>query len=585
MLDRITDPRALRDLDPTRLKDLCEEIRAFLIGKISVTGGHIGANLGTIELTVAMHHVFDSPADAFVFDTGHQGYTHKLLTGRMAAFDTLNTWGGMSRFIEPKESVHDVLGASHAGTAISTAAGLAMARRADGSGRCVVAVVGDGALVEGASFEGLNYAVESSLPLVIVVNDNGMAIAPNVGGIRNLFAGDDWAIKARGFFGGLGYRYLPVADGHDLPSLIAAMHEARDGLADGPAIVHAKTIKGRGLACADGHKYRMHFSMPFDPVTGSGASPTIAGRTYAVVASRALQSMMAADPTIIALSPATPYASELDPVAAAFPDRVIDVGMAEQHAVSMAAGLAMRGFKPVVCFQSTFMQRAMDQIIHDLAYPDLPVTILAVRSGFAGYDSGTHHGIYDLSWLQAIPGLQVFHAGTAFDVDAVVRWRLAAPKSPMVILYPYEQVREGELEPVGACRDITRPDQIGEPAPICLISTGNRLETCLAIRDRLVAAGRAVCVVNPRWIKPLPVEALLPCLKAASLVVTFEENSITGGLGSAVAALMTDHGLTARLLRSASPDAFMPPGSKAEVSVVAGIDVESVWRRVQAYLG
>ncbi len=576
LLSTLQHPKALKTMGLPALEALCGEIRTFLIDSISKTGGHIGANLGTIELTVALHTVFDSPNDKLFFDTGHQGYTHKLLTGRKGLFATLNQPHGMSRFITMGESEHDIMEATHAGTAISTALGLAASYALDKLPHHVIAIVGDGSLVEGLSFEGLNFGGTGRYPFLLVINDNGMAIAPNVGGIQHLFSGPDWQTKAQAMFEGLGYGYLAVEDGHDLNALLTTFESAKEAMSVRPMVVHVRTTKGKGLSYADSHKYRMHFSMPFHPETGAGASPTLSGETYSVVASNVLYDLMAGDESIVALTPATPYASNLDRILDVFPDRALDVGMAEQHAVSMAAGLALGGKKPVVCFQSTFMQRAMDPILHDLCYMNLGATLLSVRSGFAGYDGPTHHGIYDLSYLQALPNLKLFYAGTRFDVEAILRWRLANPEGPMAILHPYEAVREDETPPAPENRDITQPEYFGSPSETCIITLGNCLGTALKVQKQLQQEGRACSVINLRWIKPFPLEAVLPYLKAAKTLVTVEENIATGGLGATLATVLCDHVLTPRLHRFCLPDGFLRAGNKDELSRETGLTPEAI---------
>lgn len=581
LLDTIQEPQTLHDWPADQLTTLCDEIRSFLLESISKTGGHIGANLGTIELTVGLHAVFNSPQDKILFDTGHQGYTHKLLTGRKNLFESLNQPFGMSRFIAREESPHDIMDATHAGTAISTASGIALANKLQGKPDISVAVVGDGSMIEGNCFEGLNFGVMSGLPLVIVLNDNGMAIAPNVGGIKNLLSGENWQEKAQAFFTGLGYQYLAVSDGHNIVDLVKTFRNAQESVKKGPVVVHVKTIKGKGLHLADGHPYRMHFSMAFDLETGKGASPTVAGETYAVVASKTLHELMASDESIVAITPATPYASNVDQILRDYPTRAIDVGMAEQHAVSMAAGLALEGKHPVVCFQSTFMQRAMDQIIHDLCYMNLPATILAVRSGFAGFDGPTHHGVYDLSYLQALPHLKLFYAGTRYDVDAVLRWRMANPEGPMVILHPYEPVWTGEWTPEEGNDIITRPEIIGPPEDTVIISMGNCLKTATELQAKYQTEGHNSTLVNIRWIKPFPESDILPLLQQAKRVITIEENILTNGLGARIACLIADYNLPTQLYRAGVPDAFIRFGDKSELIQAVGIDAETIFTETQ----
>ena len=419
-IDKNTRSSDLKNMSLMELESLAAEIRNYLIDAISETGGHIGANLGVIELTIALHTFFDINKEPLVFDVGHQGYTHKLLTGRKDAFSSLNRFGGMSRFLTRLESEHDILDASHAGTSISTATGMAYANMMKGSSDAVVAIVGDGSLVEGMAFEGLNYSVEKNLPLIIVINDNGMAIAPNIGGIKNLFSGDNWAATSRSWFESMGFAYESVSDGHNINEILNVFSMARKHLQSKTVVVHVKTEKGRGLSIAKNHPYKLHFSMPFDPNSGEGVSATPIGESYQAVVGDVLTEFMKNSENVYALTPATPYASGIEDLMKNFPDRAIDVGMAEQHAVGMAAGLSIKGMNVFACFQATFMQRAIDQIFHDICYPQVPITIISARSGFSGYDGPTHHGIYDFGFLRSLPNINIFYAGTKRDLRAIL---------------------------------------------------------------------------------------------------------------------------------------------------------------------
>jgi 1-deoxy-D-xylulose-5-phosphate synthase len=578
MLDSIKNPKDIHGFSVPQLEQLAAEIRTFLIDSISATGGHIGANLGVVELTLALHRVFDADADDILFDVGHQGYTHKILTGRKNLFASLNTYEGMSRFITPRESSYDVLDASHAGTAISIGTGLALARQNSGRPGLVVSVVGDGSLVEGMSFEGLNFAAERPLPLVLVINDNGMSIPPNVGGIRNLFAGEDWATKSEGFFGGMGFQYLPVMDGHDLEELTTVFGRAQKIVSAGPVVVHAKTEKGRGLEYAKDHPYKFHFSMPFDKETGGGSSPIPPGANYTAVVGDTLKDILEKDNHCYALTPATPYASGLDSLAPLFPDNVIDVGMAEQHAAGMAAGLAMAGKTVFACYQSTFLQRAMDQVFHDICFLDLPVTIISARSGFSGFDSPTHHALYDLPYLQALPNLQVFYAGTSRDLEAMIRLRAEKAKSPMVILHPYEGVWSGEKEHLPAkATPLSQPEVIAAGTDGVILTVGNRLPTAVRLRSELSKRFSAdFGIVNIRWINPMPLEFLKDQLTRTPRVLTLEEGRSRGGFGSSVAQFLVETGLEADLHISAIRDEYVPAGDKIALSELTGIDSASI---------
>jgi len=580
-LDKVSSPEDLKGLTIDELTVLSNEIRSFLIDTISTTGGHIGTNLGVIELTVALHYVFSMPPDKIIFDTGHQGYTHKLITGRKNLFNTLNQPLGMSRFLTRSESKYDLIDASHAGTAISIASGMALKKTVKKTRENIVAVVGDGALVEGMSAEALNYVVERSLPMIIAINDNGMSIPVNVGGIKNMFSGLEWKEKSKNYFEGLGYKYLCVGDGHDIGSLVDAFQISKNLSQDNSVIVHVKTEKGKGLEIAKNHKYKMHFSMPFDPITGEGSSPVPIGKTYATVAGDKLCELMGRDPDIVAITPSTPYASGLDSCYEIHPERTIDVGMAEQHAIGLAVGLALSGLKPFVCYQSTFMQRAFDQIIHDVSFMNLPVTILGVRSGFAGFDSHTHHGIYDLSYLKSVPNLKIFYPGTSHELDKIIEMRGISPNGPMLILYPYEGVRDNEeayqpIEPNLEGVEIIFQSRTGY-----ILSVGNTLGSAIELRKLLSIEKIDFGLVNVRWINPLPSDQLLSLLKSIKHVVTTEENVLNCGFGSSIAELIVDNELPCKLLRSGIERSFVGPGNKDELCKETKIDADSILQSIK----
>ena len=578
-MNRSTFPstKELKQLSIEDLTNLVADIRKYLIENISKTGGHIGANLGVVELTIALHYVFDSPQDCMIFDTGHQGYTHKLLTGRQELFPTLNQWGGMNRFLARQESEHDIIDASHAGTSLSIASGIAKAMQMDGSPYHVVAIIGDGSMVEGLAAEGLNFIAGSNLRLIVVLNDNEMAIAPNVGGICNLTRGDDWQTKSKSYFQGLGFEYLSVPDGHDIAALVAALNKAKEFRR--PVLVHTKTEKGRGLPYAKNHPYKMHFSMPFNPKTGEGSAPTVRGKTYAVVAAEELLRTLRKDDNVLIITPATPYASSLDALLAEFPNRVFDVGMAEQHAAAMACGLALEGKKPVVCFQTTFMQRAFDQLLHDACYMNLPVTFLGVRSGFSGYDGATHHGLYDIPYLRSFPNMQVMYPIDSQDLRELINQRLELPSGPMVILHPYEPIPQTELT-VGV-RELCGLSVVAEGRHGIILCLGNRLVAAHQLREMLLKEYQSdfwlVCV---RAIKPLPQKRIIELCNSAQRVVTLEESILQGGFGSLICETLSDSDVKASILRSGIDDRFVPPGNKDECSKECGMEPRQVLEKI-----
>lgn len=576
---------ALRKMTLEELELLASEIRNYLIKTISMTGGHIGANLGVIELTISLHSVFDAAKEPLVFDVGHQGYTHKLLTGRKDEFKSLNQFGGMSRFISNSESSYDILDASHGGTSISTASGMAYSNKISGSSEIVVAIIGDGSLVEGMSFEGLNYAAQEGLPLIIVINDNGMAIAPNVGGIKNLFSGNNWAEKSRVWFENLGYAYEAVDDGHNIFEICSALKKARTQVHTKPVIVHVKTEKGRGLELAKNHPYKLHFSMPFDADSGSGISATPIGESYQAIVGNSLSEFMTRSEDIYALTPATPYASGIEELMKKFPNKAIDVGMAEQHAVGMAAGLAIKGKKVFACFQATFMQRAIDQIFHDICFPNIPITIVSARSGFSGYDGPTHHGIYDFGFLRTLPNIEIFYAGTKRDLKAILEERYRNAKRPMIILHPYELISPLQEKFLPQkISPINKMELIEGGADGIIIALGNKLVDAVDLKKMIFEKKKLnFAVYNLRWINPLPTKDLKKLLSKYNKVITLEESVRNGGIGVAINEFVRSEKIDCDIYVSAISNKFLPAGDKQELSEVAEIDVKSIFKKLESF--
>jgi 1-deoxy-D-xylulose-5-phosphate synthase len=434
--ENITSPAELKKLDRSELPSFADQVRRFLISSISQTGGHIGSNLCTVDLTIALHYVFNSPSDKFIWDTGHQGYTHKIITGRAHMFPTLNTYGGMNRFVTRQESEHDTIEASHAGTSLSVALGIALAKKLKNDQDYAIAIIGDGALCEGIALEGLNHAaVEKGIKLIIVLNDNGYAISPGFGALHNYLQTRKVGSKDKEtLFTSLGLNYIGPIDGHNIDQMIRAFEQAKRS-AQVP-LVHVKTIKGYGLRAADEHPYRLHFSFPFDPSTGKPKEGfTSVG--YQDIAARVIGEEMERENKIVCITPSTLYATGLQEVFNRFPDRCFDPGMEEQHAMTMTLGFGLEGFLPIIFYQSTFMQRAFDQLIHDVCFMNFPVLILTVRTGFAGYDNPTHHGIYDFAYLRGLPNLRILYPKDCFELERMVRDNLRSLSTPTIIGMPY----------------------------------------------------------------------------------------------------------------------------------------------------
>src|SRR5258706_10074174 len=576
-------PARVRSASFAELDELAGKIRQFLIDSNAVTGGHIGANLGTIELSLALHRVFESPEDKIIWDTGHQGYTHKIITGRADRFRTLSTCGGMSRFITRAQGEHDVMEASHGGTAISVGLGVALAKALKGDTRSVVAVIGDGSLAEGLALEGLNHAAAAThTNLVIVLNDNGYAISPGFGGLHNYLQSlQPGQREPEPLFTALGFDYIGPVDGHDIEAMTHAFERAKDSTQI--PFVHVRTEKGHGWKPADGHPYRMHFSFPFDPRSGQ-VRQGFAYTGYQDVAAAVVGEEMERDDRIVAITPSTLYATGLLPVFKKFPDRCFDPGMEEQHAMTMTVGFALEGCKPVVAFQSTFMQRAFHQLVHDVCFGALPTLILSVRSGFAGYDSPTHHRLYDFASWRGLPNLRVMYPKDRYEVERMVRDALRDLQGPAIIAMPYGPVDDWDpsvkAEPAS---QFAQPQTVLAGRDMTIVAVGHTFKVARDAAERLRHKGLDCGLVNLRYLKPLPEEALAEILVRAPRVVTIEEGVLDGGVGSAIAAFAADRRLTCEVLRIGVPTAFIAPGSQDELCKLTGLDLDGVVKKIREF--
>jgi 1-deoxy-D-xylulose-5-phosphate synthase len=615
LLDSISGPDDLKRLPEKELPRLAADIRHFLIQAVSKTGGHLGPNLGAVELTIALHRVFDSPRDRILWDTGHQSYVHKLLTGRQAGFASLRQQDGMSGYPSQAESDHDVIENSHASTALSYADGLAKAYalRGESRDRAVVAVVGDGALTGGMCWEALNnIAAAKDRPLVIVVNDNGRSYAPTVGGVAAHLAalrlnpgyeqvlgavkdvlgrtpvvgppiyealhgmkkGLKDAMAPQVMFEDLGLKYVGVIDGHDVGAVEAALRRARDF--GGPVIVHVITRKGSGFAPAeDDDDDNFHTVSVVDPVTGKplGASP----RSWTHVFSEEMVTIGAERSDVVAITAAMLMPVGLQAFCARWPERVFDVGIAEQHAVTSAAGLALGGLKPVVPIYATFLNRAFDQVLMDVALHRLPVTFVLDRAGVTGEDGPSHNGMWDLSLLGVVPGVRVAAPRDEPTLRVQLREAVGDSDGPTVVRFPKGPV--GAVIPASARRgglDMLRSDP---GATVLLVSVGAMAGVCLEAAERIAAQGIGVTVVDPRWV--LPVDGGLPGLAAQHrLVVTVEDNGRAGGFGDAVAKALRDASVHVPLRDFGIPQAFLGQGKRAEVLARAGLTAQAIGRAV-----
>ncbi len=575
-IETISSPQQLHGCSVAELSQLADSVRHFLLDNISATGGHIGANLGTVELSIALHAVFDSPAEPIIWDTGHQGYTHKLLTGRADLFASLNSYGGMNRFVTRSESEHDLIEASHAGTSISIAAGMALARRIEGDQRRAVAVIGDSALAEGMALEALNHIAVEDIELTLVINDNGYAISPGFGGLHEAMQSEG---RARSLFESWGLNYHGPVDGHDIDALFKAFNTARTE--KGVNLIHVKTVKGQGWPPADKHPLRMHFSFPFDKESGA-ANVTPPGPAYQDIAGGVVLEQMAEDDKIVCITPSTLYATGLTPAFEKYPQRCFDPGMEEQHGMTMSVGLALGGMKPVVAFQSTFMQRAFDQLFHDVCFMNLPILIMGVRSGFAGYDNPTHHGVYDFPYLRALPNLKILYPKDRYETERMVRDQLRDLHGPVLILMPYGPV--DDFDPAVLEEDqasFSSLQQIEQGRDLTVITVGNKFAASKAAVERLRSEGVDAGLVNLRYLKPLPQQALLELMAKTERLVTVEEYVRDGGVGSAIIELASDHQIMKQFLRIGLPCAFIEPGTNQELEKQYGLDGEGIYTRIR----
>ena len=620
MLEKLRGPADLQRLSQTELTDLAAEIREFLIHKVAATGGHLGPNLGVVELSLALHRVFESPHDPIIFDTGHQAYVHKMLTGRSGEFDTLRSKGGLSGYPSRAESDHDWVESSHASSALSYADGLSKAFELTGQrNRHVVAVVGDGALTGGMCWEALNNIAAGKRPVVIVVNDNGRSYAPTIGGLaehlaglrlqpayermlergrnavraipvigevcfqamHSVKAGIKDAVSPQTMFSDLGLKYVGPIDGHDEHAVETALRHARGY--NRPVIVHVVTRKGMGYPPAENDEAeQMHACGVIDPKTGLATKVAAPGWTS--VFSDALIAHATARRDIVAITAAMPGPTGLAAFGERFPDRLFDVGIAEQHAVTSAAGLAMGGLHPVVAIYSTFLNRAFDQVLMDVALHKLPVTVVLDRAGITGNDGASHNGMWDLSVLNIVPGMRVAAPRDGARLREELGEALDISDGPTAIRFPKGEVGEDipALERIGGVDVLTRP-AAGLTEDVLLIGVGPFAAMALKVADRLRKQGIGVTVVDPRWVLPVP-KALGALAGAHKLVVTVEDNGGHGGVGSAVSVALRAEDIDIPCRDIAVPQRFLDHASRGEVLHEIGITEQHVARQVTGWV-
>ena len=567
LLAQVDSPKALRALDASQLPALCQELREEIISICGHVGGHLGASLGAVELIVALHRVFKSPVDRLVFDVGHQAYAHKLLTGRREAMRTLRQEGGVAPFLDPGESEHDAFGAGHACTALSAALGILEAKRGLQQPGDVVAIVGDGALTGGLTFEALNHAGASNWPIKLVLNDNGMSISKNVGAVEHMLRAGP-----RPFFEAMGFSYLGPVDGHDLNALVDALSAARR--CQRPVVVHARTQKGRGFEPAElDPRTRGHAMGPYELRDGKLVRSRGGQRTWSDAFASALERKLEADPKVVVITPAMVEGSSLTHLLERFPDRVHDVGIAEQHAVTFAAGLAHAGARPVVCIYSTFFQRAYDQLVHDVALPGLPVVFAVDRAGLVGADGATHQGTFDLSFSRALPSVRVTAPVWADDLPVLLDGALQA-SGPTVIRFPRGTLPEGAAPARAGLRWLQDPPG----SKVTLVAFGSMVLPALE-----AAHGEPWSVVDAA---ELPLDPrLVERLSSERLIVTVEEGTTRGGLGSAVVEALSDRASPPRVKMIGLPaDRFVRHGEARHLRSELGLDAEGIRNVVRSVI-
>lgn len=602
LLEKIQTPAQLRELSEQDLPQLAKELRHFLVETLSRTGGHFASNLGVIELTIALHYVFDTPEDRLIWDVGHQSYSHKILTGRRDAMKTLRQSGGIAGFPKRTESIYDAFGVGHSSTSVSAALGMATANRQLGLNRKVVAIIGDGAMTAGMAFEALNHAGSQNVNLLVILNDNEMSISPNVGGLSNYLAkilsSSFYTSVRKGskqilnrmptvrelarrteehvkgmvapgtLFEELGFNYIGPIDGHDLPILLTTLNNMK--ALEGPQFLHIITQKGRGFPSAEDNPCGYHGVTAFDPKTGEMIAKPAKAMTYTKVFSDWLCDMAAQDERLVGITPAMREGSGLVDFSELFPDRYFDVGIAEQHSVTFAAGLACEGLKPVVAIYSSFLQRAYDQLIHDVALQNLPVLFAMDRAGIVGADGATHSGNFDLSYLRCIPNMlimtpadenecrQMLTTGFKHDGPSAVRYPrgcgIGVPIAPKLITLPIGKAL--------ICREGNK---------VALLVFGTLLTKALEAAKELDAT-----VVNMRFVKPLDVEMVEQLAKQHDLLVTVEENVIMGGAGSAVNECLQTYAHNIPVLNLGLPDIFLQHGDTAKLLAQCGLDAAGI---------
>ncbi len=613
LLDKIKSAGDIKKINPADYPELAQEIRTFLIEKISKTGGHLGSNLGAVELTMALHLFLDLPEDKLIWDVGHQSYTHKLLTGRREGFENLRKYGGMSGFPKRKESDCDCFDTGHSSTSISAGLGLVKARDIQGENHTIVSVIGDGALTGGMVYEALNNAGKLETNFIIVLNDNNMSISENVGGmskyLNNVRTANAYLDIKEGvyntlkdipkgakvvegirkakssfkqlvvpgmFFEDMGITYLGPVDGHNIPAMLRVFQEAKR--TRNAVLVHVITQKGKGFTPAERHPARFHGAEPFDIETGLPTKPRTSAN-YTDIFSTVMTKLGARDEKVVAITAAMPDGTGLKRFRNIFPERFFDVGIAEEHAVTFAAGLAAGGLKPVVAIYSSFLQRAYDQILHDVCIQNLPVVFAIDRAGLVGSDGETHQGIFDLSYLSSIPGMHIMAPKNKWELSDMMKFAVSLG-APIAVRYPRGEAYAG-LKEYRAPIEMGRAEPIYVESEICLMAVGSMVKTAEEVWEQLKAAGYRCSLINARFVKPIDENAVEWAAKNHQVIVSMEENVASGGYGEKVRQKLDELHTGVRLIQIAIPDEYVEHGNVDLLKKEIGIDAETIVEKIK----
>ena len=621
LLDKVSFPEDFRGFSSEELKELAGEVREFMIEAVSKTGGHLASSLGAVEIAIAIHYAFNTPHDKVVWDVGHQAYAHKILTGRRKDFSTLRQFKGISGFPKPSESPFDSVTAGHSSTSISSGLGMAFARDLSGGDSKIVSVIGDGSMTAGIAFEGLNQAGHIKKGLVVVLNDNDMSISENVGALANFLSRKltgPLATKVKGevqrfveaipkiggglvnivkkaedslitlftpgmLFEGLGFHYVGPVDGHNIDDLVKIFKNV--GAMDVPVLVHVITKKGKGYAPAEREPSKFHGIGPFDIATGSTAKSTTL--TYTKVFSSTLIEMAEADGKVVAITAAMPEGTGLGEFKERFPERFIDVGIAEQHAITFAAGMAREGFKPITAIYSTFLQRAYDQVFHDVCLDNVPLIMALDRAGLVGADGPTHHGLYDIAYLRHLPNMIVAAPKDGAELRSMMHSAVKY-NAPVSIRYPRGATPEGTITDVrsAAIEDIElgRSEFLRKGKDLTILALGTMVGAALEAAESLKAKGIDAAVINARFVKPLDSEAILRAAKATGTIITIEEAALQGGFGSAVLELLEAEDVDCLVRRIGVPDSFIEQGTQKELYKDLGLDAEGIEKAIVEFM-